>query len=344
MFFKQSGVVIHLMTSNRAQSEAPQPGLRRAALYCNAKSRRGREWYPAVLHKLTEEGFELVETNNFSDPSQMRPKVELALREGIPLIVVGGGDGTMSAVAAAFKGSNSTMGVLPLGTGNAFARDLGIPPDIDGACKVLIEGMPRFIDLGIAGGKHFVNVATVGLTTRIAEELDDRAKRLLGRWVYALAIARAVATLKPFRATLTKPDGVETFDTMQIVFGSGRFHAGPFPVTPDAEITDRMLHGYALKGTNKATLLKYAFSLWGGRHVKMVEVEQFSLKSALLETTPRKHVVIDGEIGQRTPIEVSIDPGAVRVMVARDFPGEGHSPRSDTTGEVLIDAPVHRSP
>ena len=325
-----------------AEAEGPPPGLRRAALICNAKSRRGAEWFPAVRAKLLEEGFELVVSEDLKDPSKIRPMVEKAAADKIPLIIVGGGDGTMSSTAEVLSKSSSVMGVLPMGTGNAFARDLGIPSDVEGACRVLVEGSACDVDLGIVGNKHFVNVVTVGLTTRIAESLDDQAKKKLGRFVYAFAIARAVAGLKPFRATLTKPDGVETFETMQIVFGSGRFHAGPFPVTPDAEITDNVLHGYALKGANKSSLLKYAFSLWGGRHVKLPEVEEFRIKKATLDTQPKQRVVIDGEVAQRTPIDLAVDPAALRVMVARDFPGAGGAARSETTGEVLLDAPVKR--
>jgi diacylglycerol kinase (ATP) len=315
---------------------------RRAVLICNARSRRGRKWYPDVHAKLLEEGFQLVVSRDVRDPRQIRPLVDQAVQDEIPLIIVGGGDGTMSSAAAAVKGSRSTLGVLPMGTGNAFARDLGIPADVEGACRILVDGMPCDVDLGLAGGKHFVNVVTVGLTTRIAEELSDSAKKTLGRFVYAFAIARAVAGLKPFETTIKQTDGEQTFEAMQVVFGSGRFHAGPFPVTPTAEITDHVLHGYVLKGESKGVLLKYAFSLWGGHHVELPEVQEFVVKKATVSTFPRKHVVIDGEVGPRTPIELGIDPGAIRVMVARDFPGAGGSPRSDTPGEVLEDAPVAR--
>lgn len=299
-----------------------QPPKRQAVLICNAQSRRGREWYPAVQRKLLEGGFELLFSEDVRKPANIRPLVAKAVKDKVPLIIVGGGDGTMSACATELKGSESVLGVLPLGTGNAFARDLGIPADVDGACQVLADGTPRSVDLGITCDRHFVNVATVGLTTLIAEELNDDQKKRFGRFVYAIAVARAVSKIRPFHAKLTRDGKVEEFDTMQVVFGSGRFHAGPFPVTPDAEITDHFLHGYTLRTTTKGALLKYALSLWGGRHVMLPEVESFTLKKARLETSPKERVVIDGEIGQHTPIDVAIDPGALRVLVSRDFPGD----------------------
>lgn len=302
------------------QPAAFQPATsRRAVLICNARSRRGEEWYPQIRQQLLDAGFELSVAELVRDPKRMGPMVEQAVRDEVPLIIVGGGDGTMSSSADILRSSSSVMGVLPLGTGNAFARDLGIPVDVEGACKVLVEGRPLDVDLGLAGKKVFVNVATVGLTTRIAEALTDDAKRKLGRFVYAFAIAKAVYGIKPFVATLKRDGRTETFETMQVVFGSGRFHAGPFPVTPDAEITDHVLHGYALKTRSKGTLLKYAFSMWGGHHVNLPEVEVFTMKAGTLSTEPRKLMVIDGEVSQRTPIDLRIDPAALKVLVSPEF-------------------------
>ena len=302
----------------------PQPS-KQAVLICNSKSRRGREWYPAVRDKLIQEGFDLTFSEDVRQPSRIKSLVAKAVQSKVPLVIVGGGDGTFGGCAAEFKGSESVLGVLPLGTGNAFARDLGIPADVEGACKVLVEGRPQPVDLGMTCGRHFVNVATVGLSTLIAEELQDAQKKRFGRFVYAFAVARAVAKIQPFKAVLRKPDGEERFETMQIVFGSGRFHAGPFPLTPDAEITDHYLNGYALRTTTKGALLKYALSLWGARHVRLPEVESFTLKKATLETDPQERIVIDGEIGKHTPIDVEIDPAAIRVMVGADFPGAARS-------------------
>ncbi|HVT14179.1 MAG TPA: YegS/Rv2252/BmrU family lipid kinase [Fimbriimonadaceae bacterium] len=310
------------------------PGTRQAALICNSRSRRGKDWFPAAKEILLSEGFELTVAVNLRDPRRVRGLAEQAVRGGVPLVVVGGGDGTMSSAASVLRKSQSTMGVLPMGTGNAFARDLGIPSDIEGACRVLIEGEPHEVDLGVAGGRHFVNVATVGLSTRIAEELTDEAKKRFGRFVYALAIARAIPTLRPFQATLAKPGGSETFETLQVVFGSGRFHAGPFPLNPDAEITDHVLNGYAVKSTSKGALLKYAFGLCTGRLVHLPEIQKFVLEEATLSTTPRQRLVVDGEIAQHTPIDLRIDPGAVRVMVSSEF-GENGRQREEPAAGAL---------
>ena len=294
---------------------------KQAVLIVNTKSRRGQEWFHQVKSTLQESELQLVDAKALRRPSDVKTSVQAAITKCIPLVIVGGGDGTLSAVAKFFVDSHSTMGVLPLGTGNQFARDLGIEANIEASCRVLTEGRIARVDMGIAGDDYFLNVATVGLTTRIAEELTVEAKRRFGRFVYALALARALRRVRPFLATLTMPEGVQTLRTVQIVIGNGRFHAGPFPLAPDAKITDGKLVVYALATTNRWGLLKYALNLPGGHHVELEEVAAFETTEIALETTPSERVTVDGEIPFRTPIRLGIAPKALSVMVPHDFTG-----------------------
>lgn len=290
-----------------------------AILVVNCGSRRGKEWYDRATDALAKSGLKLRGAHSCSKPGESIGLIKRAVKDGTPLIIVGGGDGTLSSAAEVLVNSESILGVLPMGTGNAFARDLGIPPDPERAIEILTTGKLARVDLGLANKKLFVNVATVGLTTRIAEGLTGESKRRLGRMVYAFAVARAVALMKPFKARLTTDEGTDEYTTMQFVVGSGRFHAGPFPVTPDAEITDRMLNGYVLATTRKGVLLKYALHLWGGHQVNLPEVHAFSTKEGRLETTPAKRITVDGEISDHTPLDFKVLPSALRVIVPQEF-------------------------
>jgi diacylglycerol kinase (ATP) len=290
-----------------------------AVLIVNTRSRLGQEQYVQVQRILRDAGVNLTQSCEFRRMDALIAKTKEVTTKGVPLIIIGGGDGTLSAVARCFVGSRSTLGVVPLGTGNQFARDLGIATEMEIACKVLIEGKPAEVDLGIAGENYFLNVATVGLTTRIAEELTVESKRRLGRFVYALALAQAMRKVRPFCATLSMPDGERTFNTLQIVIGNGRFHAGPFPLSPEATITDGKLSGYALATTSRWALLKCALRLPGGHQVELEDVTAFSTPEVTLQTSPPQRVTVDGEILFRTPIHLGIAPKALRVMVPQDF-------------------------
>jgi diacylglycerol kinase (ATP) len=292
---------------------------KQAVLIVNSRSRRGREWFERVKETLRQTDIELLQAHALREPKLIFREIEAAVDKKVPLVIVGGGDGTLSSAAKYFMDSDSTMGVLPLGTGNQFARDLSIDADVEAACRVLVEGQRRKVDVGVIGDDYFLNVATVGLTTRIAEELTVDAKRKLGRVVYLVALVRALQKVKPFRATLTTDEGTHTFETMQIVVGNGRFHAGPFPLAPDACITDGKLVVYALKSTNRWSLLKYAAHLPGGHHVDMEEVPTYFTTAGKLETQPHQRVTVDGEIEFRTPIKFGVLPGALPVMVPPNF-------------------------
>src|SRR5262249_46538641 len=158
----------------------------------------------------------------------------------------------------------STLGVLPLGTGNQFARDLCIPADVESACRIISAGHSARVDVGTKGDDYFLNVATVGLSTRGAEDLTTRAKRKWGRVGYVFALIQALRRVRPFTATLTTDQGTRSFRTLQVVIGNGKFHAGPFPLAPEARITDGKLVAYVLSDISRWGLLRYALSLPGG--------------------------------------------------------------------------------
>jgi diacylglycerol kinase (ATP) len=295
------------------------PALDQAALVVNTRSRRGYTWYKSLLDHLAETGVAPVEAHAVGDHGTFRGIVQRLIQEETPLILIGGGDGTVSSVAGLFVGSQSVMGLLPFGTGNALARDLGIPADLTGACQVLRTGRRVQVDLGQVEHQHFVNLTSVGLTTRVALALDPEAKRRFGRVIYLSAVARALATVRPFRALIQTAEDRIDVETLQVVIGSGRYHAGPFPVAPGASIVDGRLTIYALQGTSRADLLRLFLNLPGASHVELPNVVVLDTLGGRLETSPSRRVTVDGEVCLRTPIEFSILPASLPVLAPQTF-------------------------
>ncbi len=297
--------------------EAPFP----AVLYASGKSRRGSEEFQSAVEDLKKQGLEIMEAQLFRDPDELAKRVENAVKKATPLVIVGGGDGTLSMVVRHFVGSKSTLGILPMGTGNAFARDLSIPVNLAEACKVITQGKTDSIDLGYAGKDYFINVVTVGLSVRIAQELKGETKKKLGRAAYIFAMARALALVKPFRAKLVTPEQSLEFETLQVVIGNGRYHAGPFLLAEDARITDGKLSAYALATTNRAAFLKLAWAMRTGHQIDLPEVYSVTTGSGQLETFPTRKVVVDGEIVMSTPVDFKVVPEAIQVRVPAAFEG-----------------------
>lgn len=288
-------------------------------LIVNSRSRRGRDWQAQAAQTLTDLGIHLDEVAKCRSIEDIVSSTTRAIGQKEPLVIVGGGDGTFSTVARYFVGSDSVLGVLPLGTGNQFARDLGIPAQVQTACEIIANARTTTVDLGIVADDYFLNVATIGLTTTIARSLTVDAKRRLGRFVYAFALLKALRVSKPFHVTISSENGETEFDTLQLVLGNGRYHAGPLLIAPNASITEGKLSLYALRTTNRAAFLKLALYLPSGRHVDLPEVHYEDTTGGMISATPARSVTVDGEICATTPIRYGIAPDSIRVVVPDTF-------------------------
>jgi diacylglycerol kinase (ATP) len=293
---------------------------RRGVLIVNSRSRRGKLWFEASKTTLESMGIDLLSAATFRTMPELVAEVTRSIEAGVPLVVIGGGDGTFSAVARLFAHRKTVMGVLPLGTGNAFARDLGVPGDLSEACEVIASGKVSEVDLGTIGDRSFLNIATVGLSTMIAQELTQESKRRFGKAVYGVALLRALLRVRPFVARLESTEGVLEFETLQLVIGNGRFHAGPFPISPDASLLDGRLHIYALATRSRSAFFRLALHLRSGRQGDLPEVHALSTGSGRLDTSPPQQVTVDGEVCLRTPVSFRVSPGALHVITPQGFP------------------------
>ena len=292
---------------------------RKSVLLVNSASRLGMDGFEQARTKLVADGVNLVGATSSSNIDTLLQQARIAIKERIPLIIVGGGDGTINAIAGLLAHSRTAMAVLPLGTGNEFARDLQIPLTVEGACAVVTKGRTIHVDLGKIDNRFFVNIVTAGLSTRIAEQLTNPMKKRFGRFAYAFAVFGGLRNLRPFEATLSTENGVSEFECLQIVIGNGRLHAGPFPVLPDARLRAGKFSIYALKGNRTSELLKYALMLPGGHHANLAEIHTEHARKGALVTNPRVRTTIDGEVSDRTPIHFESLPSALKVMVPADF-------------------------
>ena len=293
---------------------------RQAALCVNAKSRRGAELFESAKKILVDGGLELNSATAYRDPRALTAAVRRLAESDAPLVIVGGGDGTFSSVVRYFAKRKSVLGVLPLGTGNAFARDIGILT-LEQACDSILNGKLSKVDMGVVGDQHFVNVATVGVSTLVARGLDHGVKARWGKFAYIASLWRALAVVKPFKVRLEIGGKVHEFESLQVVVGNGRFHAGPFPVAPDASITGGFLSVYALASRRRRDFLRMALHMSGGHHVDLKEVVSYHALSGRLSCTPQRRVTVDGEICLTTPVEFRSLPHALTVAVPSDTLG-----------------------
>ncbi|MER6948596.1 diacylglycerol kinase family protein [Nonomuraea sp. NPDC000554] len=292
---------------------------RRVAVVINTRSRRGRRHYFEVLDQLHGLGFEPLAELPVVNPKRLRDMLDKALDTRPDLLIVGGGDGTLSSAVRHVAHRDVALGVLPLGTTNNFARSLGLPLDLAGAIRVFDTGKVADIDLGMADDRPFANLASFGVSVEVAGKVRPWLKRILGRPAYPLTALTVLPNHRPFRAFITADGQRHELLTHQLNIANGRFHGG-WQVARDISIDNGMLVAYQLGSGKKLRLLGETLvrattgrwrSLAGGPFVVGREM--------LLETDPPMAADVDGEVRLLTPITLRVVPNGVRVMVPGDF-------------------------
>ncbi|MEH0820773.1 MULTISPECIES: diacylglycerol/lipid kinase family protein [unclassified Micromonospora] len=291
---------------------------RKAALVINVGSRRGREQCELARARLIDAGFDLLGTYPVDRPGQLEKSVATAADLAPDVLVVGGGDGTLSTAARLLAHRDIALGLLPLGTTNNFARTLSVPLDLDDAVAVLTQGKVIDVDLGIAGGRRFTNQLGVGLSTDIMLRTPPRLKRVSGRLAYPLTALALLGGHRPLRATVRAGDTKYEFVTHQLYVANGGFHAGR-PIAADADADDRLLVAYPVGGATRRDLVRATLRNAATGHRRTLHDEPFIAVDELwLETDRPARIEVDGELCGTTPIRVAVDPNALRVMAPVD--------------------------
>jgi YegS/Rv2252/BmrU family lipid kinase len=234
------------------------------------------------------------------------------------IIVAGGGDGTVSAVAAAVRASGKTLGVLPLGTLNNFSKDLGIPQDLAEAVAVIAAGHTIDIDLGEVNGRTFINNSSLGLYPRIVKHREAQQRLGSGKWRAATWAALRVFRRSPFLKTRLDLDGRQLFRKTPFLFvGNNAYEMDIYNIGRRASLTDGKLSVHLLKRGGRAALLLLVIRTIFGRLRQAKDFEEYS--TARLEVAARKDrvlVALDGEVtNMDSPLTFRILPAALRVIV-----------------------------
>jgi YegS/Rv2252/BmrU family lipid kinase len=284
---------------------------KQAILIVNAASRKGAEAFDDVREKLVAAGIELIDARAVTDPEQLAGEIASAI-DRAPMVIMGGGDGTLSEAIDQFLGKETIFAFLPLGTANSFARTLGVPLDLDGAIGVIAKGVVRRIDLGSIDGDYFLNNAAMGLAPVVAESVPSGLKRLLGRLGYLIWAGWSAASFKAFRLTVELDGRRHRLWATEVRIANGRFHGG-LELIEDADLHSGEIIVQAVEGRSVAKLgLSYVASALKTPR-RQEGVREFRGSTMRIGTKPRMRVSIDGELGPETPFEVSVAPAAVRI-------------------------------
>ena len=286
--------------------------IKSAAMIVNAKSRSGQRSFKQACAAMSGLPFP-VDAHAVEDPDDLEETVRRCLAKKPDLVILGGGDGTISGLVDLLVGQDVILGVLPLGTANSFARTLGIPLDIDGAVEVIRTGTPRRIDLGMIDGDYYANCAALGISPQIAETVPHGLKKVLGRIGYLSWAAYQFMRFKPFTLIVGEGATQTRLRVVEVRISNGPFHGGTLLVD-DAEVDSGEIVVQAVVGRVKGRLVKNWAASFFGHESRHEDTRDFRGKSLRIATEPRMPISIDGEVLAHTPVTAKIAPGIIKVM------------------------------
>ena len=304
--------------------------MKRACVIINAKSGKGHpaDWSASLADSFAKAGIQ-ADIRLLEDGDKIDALVRDALQSGIRLLVAGGGDGTVNQVASALADSDAELGVLPLGTLNHFAKDLGVPLEIDQAIALIGSGQSRLVDTAEVNGKLFLNNSSIGLYPDVVREREKQQQRLgRGKWLAFCWACMAALRRFPFLDVQLTVDGKLLSRRTAFVFiGNNAYVMEGLDIGARERLDGGLLSMTTSRHTGRLGLLRIALSALFGRLRQASDLDMLSTTELAIETHHRQlQVSTDGEVSTlQMPLKYRIRPASLRVVAppARAASGKG---------------------
>lgn len=235
-----------------------------------------------------------------------------AIAQNPAALVAAGGDGTINEVINGLAGSSIPLGILPLGTANVFAQEIGLGNDMQKAIATIVEGRGERVHLGRAGERYFLLMAGVGFDAQVVYELDLGLKKMLGKLAYVLTGLK-VLLASPSQQLEIIADG-ETLHGYGIIIGKARHYGGKFQATPLAGLHLPELDLCIFQRRGPLPLLRYATGIARGRHLELPDVLYRKAQQVSLRCAKPLPVQADGDLIGRLPMDFSVARDALTIL------------------------------
>ncbi len=234
------------------------------------------------------------------------------------LIIALGGDGTINEVMNGIVFSGTPLAILPMGTTNVLAKELGIPENVAGALERAVNGLPRKVSLGKIetgeGGhsvaRYFCLMAGIGFDGQAVHDVNASLKKISGKAAYILSGIKSMFSYPPGEIVIRTED--REFTAYSVIVGKSSKYGGNLMVTPDANLLDPFLYACIFRGRNRTDILRYLCGIMRRTHLEYADVEY--VKSSQLEVLGKVHVQIDGDYLGMTPARISVVKDALDLV------------------------------
>jgi diacylglycerol kinase (ATP) len=236
-----------------------------------------------------------------------------AAHEGFEKVVAAGGDGTIHEVVNGIAGTDASLGLLPIGTMNVFATELGLPTnDLAHCWKIIERGKTRLVDLPSANGKHFAQLAGVGLDAQVVKETSLALKRSFGPLSYLIQAAQIAARVPPRLSIESENASID--EGSFVLIGNGRLYGGPFPFFKHALIDDGLFDVVVFKRLGYLEIIKYLQNVLFSSEISTPEVEYFQTRHLRVASDQAVPVELDGELVGNCPVDFRVEERSLRVL------------------------------
>jgi diacylglycerol kinase (ATP) len=223
-------------------------------------------------------------------------------KAGFDRVVICGGDGSLNLAVREFDLTRGILALIPAGSGDDFAKVLGIPRDIERACDIVMGGGIREVDVALANDLRYLGVAGLGFDSEVSEYANRHVRFLRGSAVYLYAIFRVLPRFVPRLVEIRTAEGVRRENIMFAVVGNSRQYGGGIRITPDALIDDGLLDLCIVHQTSRFELLRTLPKAYSGGHVRSPFVETGRGVAFDFDSEMPMAVYADGEPLTRTPV------------------------------------------
>lgn len=250
-------------------------------------------------------------------PEQSAAEAARAAEERTPLVIVCGGDGALNAAINGLAGSETAVSVIPAGTVNLWAREVGLMKKPRDAVRMAAEGESRRIDLGRAGSRHFLLMAGYGIDAAVTRNVSPRVKGNLGAAAYAIAAAREALRYRGSPVQVSLDGSSRTVDALMILAANTRKYAGLTQIASEALVDDALLDVCIYAGRGKPDIILHAVRTLLRLHRRSRQVTYCKVKRLELAWEEPLPLQLDGDAVPDSPTLVTVQPAALWVRVPR---------------------------
>lgn len=283
-----------------------------------AGARRGRHLRAVIERLIGAHGAE-VEVRATTGRGDAEAIARSVLPGTVDAVVAAGGDGTINEVinglaARGDSGAAAPLGLVPLGTANVLANELRLPFGTDGIADALVFGPSRVVNLGVANGRCFSMMAGVGLDAQVVESVDPGLKRMTGKVAYAVETLSQLIRQRNRRYTVTI--GGQSWEVASVVVANGRFYGGRFVCAREASLFQRRLDVCLFPGMGRWNAVRYLWGVLAGRLEHFRDYRIVPADRVFIDGPPGECVQGDGDTIARLPVEMSVSPWRLPMIVA----------------------------